>query len=361
MGNQQADTKKHSPDAIEQFKPARNASKVTLIQLVPMVLMVLVLAVAILIIFRSTTEHRMNHIRRQQEAAVTERLKGQLDFALTMVEQAGMIDDDTDLEEAQAGILETLRRQRFGKDDLDYIWVHDFDPQDISQTKLLMHPTLPELEGQSFEYYIDTEQVNQIYYNGNLYSTDAPQVSHIPGTKVMVRMNQLCMASGGGFLDYYWPKPTADGASASGYLKRSYVTYYEPWNWVIGTGAYVDYIDTLVQEEQRIARRNENQLVYVFFIALLGTGILGVLSTWWVVSKLSTVSRQLEEKHTELETAQEEVSILTGLLPICSYCKKIREEDGNWSQMESYISHRSEAQFSHSICPDCVSKHHPEM
>ncbi|MCP5069136.1 MAG: response regulator, partial [bacterium] len=58
---------------------------------------------------------------------------------------------------------------------------------------------------------------------------------------------------------------------------------------------------------------------------------------------------------------EEEVQELRGLLPICSYCKKIRDDDGYWSQIEVYISRHSEAQFSHGICPGCVTEHHPDI
>jgi hypothetical protein len=47
---------------------------------------------------------------------------------------------------------------------------------------------------------------------------------------------------------------------------------------------------------------------------------------------------------------------LSGLSPICTSCKKIRDDHGYWSQIEGYISHHSEATFSHSICPDCAKK-----
>ena len=56
-----------------------------------------------------------------------------------------------------------------------------------------------------------------------------------------------------------------------------------------------------------------------------------------------------------------DLKILGGLLPICSYCKKIRDDQGYWSQVESYIGRHSRAIFSHSICPDCVKKHFPEL
>lgn len=63
-------------------------------------------------------------------------------------------------------------------------------------------------------------------------------------------------------------------------------------------------------------------------------------------------NRLLDEK----EKAMSEVKVLSGLLPICAWCKKIRDDKGYWNQIESYINSHSEAEFSHSICPDCAEK-----
>ena len=58
----------------------------------------------------------------------------------------------------------------------------------------------------------------------------------------------------------------------------------------------------------------------------------------------------------ELERAMAGVKQLQGLLPICCYCKKIRDDQNYWQQVEGYISKHSEAQFSHGVCPDCFEK-----
>jgi len=55
------------------------------------------------------------------------------------------------------------------------------------------------------------------------------------------------------------------------------------------------------------------------------------------------------------------LKLLEGFLPICASCKKIRDNEGNWQQMEAYIRDRSEAEFSHGICPDCARKLYPEV
>jgi sigma-B regulation protein RsbU (phosphoserine phosphatase) len=51
------------------------------------------------------------------------------------------------------------------------------------------------------------------------------------------------------------------------------------------------------------------------------------------------------------------IKTLQGILPICSYCKKIRDDKNFWQQVESYISQFTDARFTHSICPDCFEKH----
>lgn len=63
----------------------------------------------------------------------------------------------------------------------------------------------------------------------------------------------------------------------------------------------------------------------------------------------------------ELRAAVNEIRTLRGILPICSHCKKIRDDQGAWSQLEAYIQARSAAQFSHGICPDCVRRHYPGL
>ncbi len=64
----------------------------------------------------------------------------------------------------------------------------------------------------------------------------------------------------------------------------------------------------------------------------------------------------LRKREKELEEALEEIKTLTGILPICSYCKQIRNDEGYWQQVEEYISEHSQAIFSHGVCPICYKK-----
>ena len=89
------------------------------------------------------------------------------------------------------------------------------------------------------------------------------------------------------------------------------------------------------------------------------TFMLSMASQIFTVTGLVSLNMQRLEK--DLHQAQQEVTMLSGLLPICAQCKRIRDEQGDWHQVESYISTRSEAKFSHGICPQCLRQLYPEI
>ncbi len=73
----------------------------------------------------------------------------------------------------------------------------------------------------------------------------------------------------------------------------------------------------------------------------------------WTTAILSVQMKNIQE---EREKTLLDLKILSGLLPICASCKKIRDDKGYWNRIESYISNHSEAEFTHGICPDCAKK-----
>jgi DNA-binding response OmpR family regulator len=70
-------------------------------------------------------------------------------------------------------------------------------------------------------------------------------------------------------------------------------------------------------------------------------------------ARIATLQQNLAQRVRELQSALDMVNKLSGLLPICSYCKRIRKEENRWQQLETYLSEHSEAEFSHGVCPDC--------
>ena len=80
-----------------------------------------------------------------------------------------------------------------------------------------------------------------------------------------------------------------------------------------------------------------------------------------MIESYENLEKKVEERTQDLQDSLEQVNVLSGFLPICSFCKKNRDDKGYWSQIESYIRKHSEAEFSHGICHECAEKHYLDM
>jgi PAS domain S-box-containing protein len=89
--------------------------------------------------------------------------------------------------------------------------------------------------------------------------------------------------------------------------------------------------------------------------------IVGLVGISRGINDLMNAQKARDKLITELQTALADVKTLSGLVPICANCKKIRDDKGFWMQVESYIQRHSQAHFSHGICPDCMKKLYPEF
>jgi PAS domain S-box-containing protein len=79
------------------------------------------------------------------------------------------------------------------------------------------------------------------------------------------------------------------------------------------------------------------------------------------ITERQRVEHDRERLISELQESLAQIKTLRGMLPICSFCKKIRDDHGNWQQMELYVRERTEAEFTHGFCPDCAKIHYPEF
>jgi hypothetical protein len=116
-------------------------------------------------------------------------------------------------------------------------------------------------------------------------------------------------------------------------------------------------------------------LKYLLFILGPILFLLSIVGLWYLNREVAKKTRSLREEIkdrkkaekekekliVELKKAIYEVKTLGGLLPICASCKKIRDDKGYWNQLESYIRQHSNAEFSHSVCPDCAKELYPEL
>lgn len=88
-------------------------------------------------------------------------------------------------------------------------------------------------------------------------------------------------------------------------------------------------------------------------LVILGAGLFARMT--------EPLFRKLSATVSELEKALREVKTLRGIVPICSFCKKIRDDSGYWNLVEVYVRDHTEADFSHGVCPDCLKEHYPEI
>jgi len=92
-----------------------------------------------------------------------------------------------------------------------------------------------------------------------------------------------------------------------------------------------------------------------------GGEIIGLVGITRDISELMKTQQEREQLIKELQNAIADIKKLSGLVPICSSCKKIRDDKGYWTQLEAYLQEHSQAKFSHGICPDCLQKLYPNF
>jgi len=100
----------------------------------------------------------------------------------------------------------------------------------------------------------------------------------------------------------------------------------------------------------------EQYWFFMLVIAVVGGAAFGTyrLRVWQLLKRERKLGERIQEAMADIKT-------LSGLIPICSNCKKIRDDKGYWENLEKYIQSHSEAQFSHGICPDCAAKLYPNL
>lgn len=104
----------------------------------------------------------------------------------------------------------------------------------------------------------------------------------------------------------------------------------------------------------------ENEDFYASAVEFLAMRIGAELDRYYIEENLKRQvlerTAELEQANRELKTALSEIKVLQGIIPICSTCKKVRDDQGFWQQVEAYIISHSKAEFSHGICPECMDK-----
>ena len=117
--------------------------------------------------------------------------------------------------------------------------------------------------------------------------------------------------------------------------------------------SYYAYFLAIVQPLVRLSFPFSRQAPWYITDSVINTAIRVVvlLLLAYLISRTARQTRELARR----------VSLLEGILPICSLCKKIRDDHDNWQPVEVYVSNRSEALFSHSLCPDCMKRDYKQV
>jgi methyl-accepting chemotaxis protein len=187
------------------------------------------------------------HDSQKVAEAYKEKLKNIVDITYNAIQSLDSRSGLTNSEKKQSA-LNIIKDMRYN--DNGYIWINDMNPT------MVMHPIKPDLNGKDLSDFKD------------------PNGKHLFNEFVKV-----CRERGEGFVDYMWPKPGYDKPVA----KLSYVKLFKPWNWIVGTGIYLDGIKSVeiqkTREIQSAIARQRNELIGIIIILfVLGAGVITYIS-----------------------------------------------------------------------------------
>jgi hypothetical protein len=152
------------------------------------------------------------------------------------------------------------------------------------------------------------------------------------------------------FTTFYPLKGAQKSSTGSGEAFRSSTAIVEGKDYFFKLVSHIPN-SLLLETSQRVFKK-----LFQLYIAINGILIMGAVTFAYFIENRRRASEERKKLIQELRQALNEVKTLQGIIPICSYCKKIRDEKGMWNMLEAYIHSRSEAEFSHGICPECYKK-----
>jgi len=170
--------------------------------------------------------------------AKKDELRSNTEIVLKTIEYFYQRTPEASQEEMQKEALKSVAQMRYGKNKDNYFWINNSEP------KMVMHPIKPALDG-----------------------TDLSDSKDPNGKKLFVEMVKVIKSNNEGYVDYQWAKPNFEKPQN----KISFVAYFKEWDWIIGTGVYVDDIENEIADMKQKADDNVKSLLwsFVFITAFL--------------------------------------------------------------------------------------------
>lgn len=120
---------------------------------------------------------------------------------------------------------------------------------------------------------------------------------------------------------------------------------------------FYDLLENLIEFLHRYEEYEIDEMIMVSLFLVVALSFFS-LRRW---QDTVAINRDLEKSNQDLRTALSEIKQLKAIIPICSSCRKLMDDDGSWQQLEAYFADHTDTQLSHGICPDCAKKLYPEI
>jgi len=179
-------------------------------------------------------------------------LKSNTEIVLKTIEYFYQRTPQASQEEMQKEALKSVAQMRYGKNKDNYFWINDTAP------KMVMHPIKPALDG-----------------------TDLSESKDPNGKKLFIEMVQVIKEKNEGYVAYQWPKPNFEKPQN----KISYVAYFKEWDWIVGTGVYVDDIENEIANMKQKADENINSLLMTFIVLTLFLLAIVLMALYFAIVK----------------------------------------------------------------------------
>ncbi len=239
--------------------------KIIAMAIIPLLLAIAILTSMSVFFMLSEGRARVENYHSRLVDDVKSRLKAHTEIAVNAIKKSFA---DGDTEESKKTAMEIVKNLKYGKK--GYFWINDFGPT------MVMHPYSPHLDGKALNDFKDPN-----------------------GVHLFVDMVKVSTKAGEGYVEYMWPKPGVEKPQP----KISFVMAFKPWDWIIGTGVYVDDIDRLVAaEEAKIRSGIKTTIVQNIIFGLVCILVIG-LFTFIVVNR--TIVNRILRMTTSLKRVEE--------------------------------------------------------